>query len=132
MKRTYDTIIIVDVGVDDAVLEQKIQKVENVIKANEGEILKQEKWGKRKLNYEIKKKNEGNYIYFLHNSESIVLDQLQNVFQFDETVLKSLTVQVGRVRRSRYNRKKDKKKRTVAAEPVTAVSKEKVEGETNG
>ncbi len=134
MKRMFDTIIIFDIGLDDAALDQKLQKVEGIIKASEGEIIKQEKWGKRKLTYEIKKKNEGNFTYFLHNSEPGVVDQMQNMFHFDESVLKSLTIQVDQVRRSRYNRKKNKKKDKPAAQAVatgTTITPTE-EGETNG
>ena len=44
MKRIYDTIVIFDTAIDETTIDQKIQKIEGVIKTNEGEILKTEKW----------------------------------------------------------------------------------------
>lgn len=121
MKRIFDTIVIFDTTLDESGIDQKIHKIEGVIKNNEGEITKTEKWGKRKFAYEIKKKTEGYYVYFFHNSEPAVVEQLQTLFRFDENILKSITIQVEQVNRSRFGRKKNKKKKAAqAVEPVSA------------
>ena len=133
MKRIFDTIVIFDSTLDEAGIDQKIHKIEGVIKNNEGEITKTEKWGKRKLAYEVKKKNEGYYVYFFHNSAPTVVEQLETLFRFDENVLKSLTIQVDQVNRSRFGRKKNKKKKVAPApEPVSASTVETGEGTTHG
>ena len=133
MKRPFDTIVIFDAGLDEATVAQKIQKIEGLIKTSEGEISKLEKWGKRKLAYDIKKKNEGNYVYFFHNSEPTVVEQLLGMFRFDESILKSLTIQVEQVNRSRFGRKKKKKKAKPISPPITRTSAvETAEGDSNG
>ena len=131
MKRIYDTIVIYDTALDEAAIDQKIQKIEGIIKSNEGEIIKTDKWGKKKLAYEIKKKPEGYYIYVNHTGESAVIDQLRGLFQFDESILKYISVLVDQVKKSRYAKKKDKKKDKPAEATVTAQA-EPEEGETNG
>jgi len=52
MKRIYETIVIYDVSLDEAGIDQKIQKIDGIIKANDGVAEKTEKWGKRVLAYE--------------------------------------------------------------------------------
>ena len=134
MKRIFDTIVILDSTLDEAAIEQKIHKIENVIKTNDGEVTKIEKWGKRKFAYLIKKKTDGYYVYIFHKSEPAVVEQLQTLFRFDENVLKSITIQVDQVNRSRFGRKKNKKKKVAPAveSAVTPSTAETVEGTTNG
>ena len=131
MKRIYDTIVIFDTAIDETTIDQKIQKIEGVIKTNEGEILKTEKWGKKKLAYEIQKKSEGYYVYINHTGEGGVVDQLRNLFRFDETILKYITVHIEEVRKSRYTKNKSKKKEKPVETAATA-STEAEGGESNG
>ncbi len=131
MKRIYDTIVIFDIALDEATIDQKIHKIEGVIKNNDGEILKTEKWGKKKLAYLIKKKPEGYYVYVNHTGESAVIDQLRGLFQFDETIMKYITVLVEQVKKSRYAKKKTKKK-DKPVEASATIQAEAGEGESNG
>ena len=131
MKRIYDTIVIYDTTLDEAAIDQKIQKIEGVIKNNAGEILKTDKWGKKKLAYEIKKKPEGYYIYVNHTGESALIEQLRGLFQYDESILKYITVLVEQVKKSRYAKKKIKKKEQPVGASVTQ-QVEPEEGESNG
>ena len=116
MKRTYETIVIYDPGLDDNTIEQKILKAQSIISANGGEVQKLEKWGKRTLAYEIKKRREGYYIYTLHQSEPTVVAPLTNWLLLDESLLKHMTVVVEEIKKSRYTPKK--KKETAPEEPV--------------
>ncbi len=126
MKRNYETIVIYDMGLDEAALEQRIQKTESVIKANDGEITKLEKWGKKTLAYLIKKKRDGYYVFYAHTSEPTVVEALRNIYFFDESVLKNMTVVIEDIRKSRFTPKKAKAPKPVenpapvAAEPEAA------------
>ena len=131
MKPNYETIVILDANQEEAVIDQRIQKIETVIKENEGEILKSEKWGKRKLAYEIKKKNEGFYIYLSFKAGPNVVEQLKGLFKYDEYILKSISVKLEEVHRSRYGRKK-KKMKEMAKETTPTVSPAAQEDTING
>ena len=58
---------------EDAVAENS--KLLDLIKENEGEIINSDKWGKKKLAFEIEKKNEGFYFvnYFMLDPQKIAI-----------------------------------------------------------
>ena len=54
--RRYETIFILDPDLEEEQTLSVIEKVKGIITQANGEILKVEDWGKRKLAYEVKKK----------------------------------------------------------------------------
>ena len=139
MKRIYETIVIYDVSLDEAGIDQKIQKIDGIIKANDGVAEKTEKWGKRVLAYEINKKREGFYLYVRHISETTVVEQLKNLFHYDESVIKNMTIAVEEIRKSRFTKKskpsaapKEAVAAAVVAEEVIAEPIVKTEETNNG
>ena len=59
--RKYETIFILDPDLEEEQAQSVIEKVKGIITQTNGEILKVEDWGKRKLAYEVKKKPKGHY-----------------------------------------------------------------------
>jgi ribosomal protein S6 len=55
--RKYETIFILDPDLEEEQAQSAIEKVKGIITQTNGEILKVEDWGKRKLAYEVKKKS---------------------------------------------------------------------------
>ena len=53
--RKYETIFILDPDLEEEQALSVIEKVKGIITQTNGEILKVEDWGKRKLAYEVKK-----------------------------------------------------------------------------
>ena len=60
--RKYETVYILRPDLDEATSEAAIAKVEDTIKSNGGEVEKTDKWGIKKLAYEIQDYNEGSYV----------------------------------------------------------------------
>ena len=60
--RPYEVMFIVDVQLDDQVIQTVINRSIDQIKALGGTIGRVEKWGRRKLAYEIEKKPDGYYV----------------------------------------------------------------------
>lgn len=61
--RNYELIFIVHPELDDAALNDVVEKVSGWITESGGSISKVDLWGKRKLAYEIRKQNEGQYVF---------------------------------------------------------------------
>ena len=55
----YELVVILQADLEEAVLDAAVENIETLIKSNEGEITKIDRWGKRKLAYPINKTNEG-------------------------------------------------------------------------
>ena len=62
--RPYELMIIVDAALDDQAIQGQVDRVRQHIEGRGGRIAKTDRWGRRRLAYEINHKSEGYYIVF--------------------------------------------------------------------
>ena len=67
--RQYELMVIVDPEVDDRQVSTTIDKFLQVVKNDGGTVDKVDVWGRRRLAYPIKKKDEGSYVVANFTSE---------------------------------------------------------------
>ena len=91
MKR-YETIFIVQVDLPTDELNSLIERYRAIVTALKGAIIKVEKWGKRKLAYEIKKQSNGYYVMIDFAGKSTIIDELERNFKIDDKILKFMTI----------------------------------------
>lgn len=61
----YELVVIIHPDLDDEAIDQAMGRIDGWIKDGGGKVDSIDKWGKRRLSYEIQKQNEG--IYYLMN-----------------------------------------------------------------
>ncbi len=88
----YETLFIVRATLTDDEPIRIIDKVKEVIPKFGGEVVASENWGRRKLNYEIKKEKKGIYVMLHFKGEGATVRELEQCLRLDEMVLKFLTV----------------------------------------
>lgn len=90
--RRYETIFIVPVDLSNDELAGLIERYKTIITDMKGTVIKIEKWGQRKLAYEIKKQTKGYYILIDFTAVSAVVTELERKFKIDDRILKFITV----------------------------------------
>ena len=91
MKR-YETLFIVQVDLPTDELNSLIERYKTIVTAFKGTIIRVEKWGKRKLAYEIKKQSNGLYVLLDFAGKSSIIEELERNFKIDDKVLKFMTI----------------------------------------
>ena len=92
MARLYETVVLVDANQEDAAIEASITKFQELIAAN-GEILRVDRWGKRKTAYEINGKSHADYTIFYYNlNKGSFVAEFERQMRLDEAVMRYLTV----------------------------------------
>ena len=91
----YETIFILDPDLEEAQAQATIEKVKGIITQNNGEILKSEDWGKRKLAYDVKKKPRGHYLLTTFSGSPALLSELHRNFRVMDAVIKFQSVRLG-------------------------------------
>ncbi len=91
MKR-YETLFIVQIDLPTDELNSLVERYRAIVTALKGTIIKVEKWGKRKLAYEIKKQSNGYYVLIDFAGKSTINDELERNFKIDDKVLKFMTI----------------------------------------
>ena len=88
----YETTFIVDSILEDDRVESIVNKYTNFFKKNEAEVVKTEKWGRRKLAYQIKKKPTGSYVSIEFTGDPSIIAKLERAYHLDDDILRFLTV----------------------------------------
>jgi small subunit ribosomal protein S6 len=87
----YETIFILDSLLAPEEIDKLIDRVKEIIESNQGKILTIDKWGKRRLAYEIQKKQYGFYVAIEFESEGEIPNILEREYNFNDKVLRYLT-----------------------------------------
>lgn len=69
-----------------------IERYSAIITGLNGLVAKVEKWGKKRLAYEIKKQTRGFYVLLDYAGKSAIVNELERNFKIDDKVLKFMTV----------------------------------------
>ena len=92
--RRYETIFIASPTLTDEQAEELVRHFEGIIAEQAGELLKTEKWGRKKLAYEVQKFSEGYYTLFEMNAGPTLIAELERRFRNDDAVIKFLSVRM--------------------------------------
>jgi len=92
--RTYELTFIVQPGVEDDGFPAVVEQVQEWIKAQGGEVLKTDLWGKRRLAYPIRKHREGYYALIQARIEPAALNELEHNLKLNEDILRYLLVRI--------------------------------------
>jgi len=90
--RRYETTFILAPDLEETDLEKNIERYTKIITGRGGTIEKEDRWGLRRLAYEIKKRTQGHYIQIVHESGPDVPRELERQFTLNESCLRHLTV----------------------------------------
>lgn len=90
--RAYEVVYIIKPNLEDEAIDQVVAKYENVITSNGGEIQKTDRWGKRRLAYEIDDFSEGYYVVVNLTAEPAVVRELERIFKISDDVIRYLIV----------------------------------------
>jgi small subunit ribosomal protein S6 len=90
--RSYEVIFILDPALADDGIEAAITAAKGAVTKAGGEVAEVQKWGKKRLAYEIKKRREGHYVYFHVQAPAKTVADLERHLKIAEPVLKYLTV----------------------------------------
>lgn len=88
----YETTFILDPGLDEAKVNEEVDRVVQWIKGLGGEVLEVQRWGKKRLAYEIGRRRDGIYTLLLYEGPGATVKELERRFRLNESVLRSLTV----------------------------------------
>lgn len=90
--KVYETTVVFDPGLEEARINEEVDRLSQTIGQAGGEVLDVQRWGKRKLAYLIRKRRDGSYIHVKHKSPPALIAEMDRRFRLNESVLRHLTV----------------------------------------
>ena len=88
----YETTFILEPGLDEGRVNDEIGRASQWIADVGGELIDVQRWGKRRLAYEIRKKRDGIYTLLVYQGSSLTVKELERRMRLNESVMRVLTV----------------------------------------
>lgn len=101
----YEVIFILDPALTEDGLEAEIGAVREVAAKKGGEVIEVQRWGKKRLAYEVKNRRDGQYVLMKIGGMGSVVADLERHFRITETVLKGIVVRAEEPRKTRFKAK---------------------------
>jgi small subunit ribosomal protein S6 len=86
--RQYESMLILEPDADESAVGSVTERITGVISAAGGEVGTIERWGKRRLAYEIDKRTEGYYLIVQFTADPTTVSELDRVLQLAEGVVR--------------------------------------------
>ena len=90
--KDYETVTVHVPTTEDSQIDADLQAVQDIVTSHGGEIVSVERWGKRRMAYEIRKFNEGQYSVIRFAGTTDILSELDRRYKLNERLLRHMTV----------------------------------------
>jgi len=92
MATRYESTIIIKGKLQDSEIDAVIAKVEDFITKNGGAVIEMERWGRRKLAYEIERETQGFYLSAHFTAPGALIARLERMYDLDDNIIRWLTL----------------------------------------
>ena len=138
MANQYETVFIMTPVLSEEQMKETVQKFEKILTDKGAEIVHQENWGLRKLEYPIQKKSSGFYHLIEFKAEGSVVEALERQYRRDERIIRFLTVSMDKYAIAYAEKRRANRKEKAAAKeevkeeaPVVTEQPQEVNIESN-
>ena len=88
--RSYEVMLAINPQLEEEELDSLLGKIKKIISKDKGEITDINKWGKRKLAYEIKDFTEAAYVVIRFDVNEKSIFELERVLKLEEKIIRYL------------------------------------------
>lgn len=88
----YEVIMVFDPALSDEAVDGETNQVRELIRRLNGTVEEVQKWGKKRLAYEVRRRREGHYVFLKVDGPPILVAEVERHSRVTEPILKLLTV----------------------------------------
>jgi small subunit ribosomal protein S6 len=103
--RTYEILFIADPGLGEPEVDALAEQVQGFVEKEGGRVEKVEKWGKKRLAYEVRRHREGSYVLLVVQGTGALVREAERRMSVTDGVIRFLTVRVDEELRKAERRK---------------------------
>ena len=90
--RRYEVVLILPAEAEESVVSGTVDRITKVVSESGGEIGKVDRWGRRRLAFEIARQNEGYYVVAEFTAEPAAIVELERQLTLADEVLRHKVV----------------------------------------
>jgi small subunit ribosomal protein S6 len=131
--RHYETTFILRPNLGEEQFTEIIDRTVGIITGDDGAIITLDRWGIKRLAYEINREVQGYYVYLNFAAPGKTAAEIERIFRIDDRVLRYLTVKLGDAMNAEAIEAEKERIAEVAAQAAAkaaAAEGEEFEGET--
>jgi small subunit ribosomal protein S6 len=95
-RRHYEVMLIIDPRLEDAAIQQAVDRYVGIVTDRGGEATKVDHWGRRRLAYEIDHRGEGYYVVADLQAEPATMTELDRVLRLADELVRHKIVRPGK------------------------------------
>ncbi|NJK88164.1 MAG: 30S ribosomal protein S6 [Myxococcales bacterium] len=95
--REYETVVVLQPELSDDAVNDALEKLREAVTRKNGEILREEGWGKKKLAFEIKKMPRGNFVTMHYVAPSDAVSEIERVIRNSDAIIRFTSHRLGEV-----------------------------------
>ncbi|WP_417910426.1 30S ribosomal protein S6 [Candidatus Electronema sp. PJ] len=92
--RHYEVIWIMRPGAGENQFTEIIDRTAAIITNDKGTVIDTNRWGFKKLAYDIKKESQGYYVYMNFAAPGTTVNEMERIFRIDDRILRYLTIKL--------------------------------------
>jgi ribosomal protein S18/ribosomal protein S6 len=92
--RVYEIIFVADPDLGEADVDALTEQVQGFVERDGGRVDRVEKWGKKRLAYEVRRRREGYYVLIVAQGGGALVRELERRLKVTDGILRFLTVRV--------------------------------------
>jgi small subunit ribosomal protein S6 len=92
--RHYETTYILRPNLGEDQFTEIIERTNTIITDDGGSVIEVDRWGIKKLAYEIKKESQGYYVYINYAAHGTTVSEIERIFRIDDRLLRYLTIKL--------------------------------------
>jgi len=92
MSKDYELTLIVDSQLVEGNADEVVKRYESLLGERGATVVQVDRWGIRKLAYEIRKRQQGDYTLFQFQAEPGAIAEIERACRLDESLLRHLII----------------------------------------
>ena len=93
----YESVVIARPELTETQIDKLINDLSEIIKDNNGKVVKKEQWGLRSFAYKIKKNKKGHYFMLNLDSPPTTIFEYERQMRINEDIIRFLTINIDEI-----------------------------------
>ena len=92
--RSYEVVIILDAGLEEEAIRASVDRSSDLIRSRGGDPVRVDRWGRRRLAYELDHRTEGYYVLLHTQAEPMAVAELERALHLADEVIRHKVVRI--------------------------------------
>ncbi len=88
----YEVIMVLDPALSDEAVDGETNRIREIVGRLNGTVQEVQKWGKKRLAYEVRRRREAHYVFLKVDGPSALVAEVERHGRVTEPILKVMTV----------------------------------------